>query len=241
MTAVLLPVKRFNRSKERLARFLTAPEREELARLMFDDVWAVLQEAMSSPRHTEKEEEDGSHGARNSGQGIGQLFVATAEPYVIERCRESGTPCLEETEQRSHSASVIEASRWAVSLGARSLLSIPIDTPGVTAEEIFALLELGRRHSVVIVPSADGTGTNALLRTPPQAIEPRFGPHSCGLHVEEARKKGFSHLVNPSPGLSQDIDTPEELYDFASNGRPCLSREFARRVVASKQRVVACR
>lgn len=237
MTAILLPVKRFKRSKERLARFMSPAEREELARLMFDDVWATLQNARGA-----------SHGAPSAGggerhppQGIGKVLVATAEPYVIERCRESGTACLEETEQQGHSASVIEASRWAVSLGARSLLSIPIDTPGVTAEEIFSLLELGRSHSVVIVPSADGTGTNALLRTPPEAIDPHFGPHSCGLHVEEARTKGFSHLVHPSPGLGRDIDTPEELYDFASNGRPCLSREFARQVLASKERAAACR
>jgi 2-phospho-L-lactate guanylyltransferase len=239
MTAVLLPVKRFNRSKERLARFLSPAEREELARLMFGDVWAVLQEAMTVNPEGSGRSADAA--ARPPLRGIGQLLVATAEPYVIERCRESGTPYLEETEQRSHTASVIEASRWAVSLGAVSLLSIPIDTPGVTAAEIFGLMELGRRYPVVIVPSADGTGTNALLRTPPEAIEPQFGPHSCGLHVEEARKKGFSHLVHPSPGLGQDVDTPEELYDFASNGRPCLSREFARQVLASKQRVAACR
>jgi 2-phospho-L-lactate guanylyltransferase len=237
MTVILLPVKRFNRSKERLARFLSPAEREELARLMFDDVWATLEEAKAASNGGAS----AGGSSRRPSPGIGQLLVATAEPYVIERCRESGTPCLEETEQRGHSASVIEASRWAVSLGAASLLSIPIDTPGVTAEEIFALLELGWRHSVVIVPSADGTGTNALLRTPPEAIEPRFGPHSCGLHVEESRKKGVSHLVHPSPGLGQDIDTPEELYDFASNGRPCLSREFARQVLASKQRVAVCR
>jgi 2-phospho-L-lactate guanylyltransferase len=204
---------------------------------MFDDVWATLSEAKGASNGAASRDA----APRRPARGIGQLFVATAEPYVVERCRESGTPCLVETEQRCHSASVIEASRWAVSLGAKSLLSIPIDTPGVTAEEIFALLEMGRRHSVVIVPSADGTGTNALLRTPPEAIDPHFGPHSCGLHVEEARKKGLSHLVHPSPGLGQDIDTPTELYDFASNGRPCLSREFARQVLATKQRVAACR
>ena len=237
MTAILLPVKRFSRSKERLARFLSPAEREELARLMFDDVWAVLQEAQAASNGVTS----AGGATRPPSHGIGPVFVATAEPYVIERCRESGTPYLEESEQRSHSASVMEASRWAVSLGAASLLSIPIDTPGVTAEEIFALLDLGRRHSVVIVPSADGTGTNALLRTPPEAIDPRFGPHSCGLHVEEARKKGLSHLVHPSPGFGRDIDTPEELYDFATNGRPCLSREFARRVLVSKQRVASCR
>ena len=225
MTSILLPVKRFNRSKERLARFLSPSEREQLARLMFDDVWSILQELK----------------ARSGTPAIGEVFVASAEPYVIERCRESGTPCLQEAEQRSHSFSVIEATHWAVSLGAASLLSVPIDTPGVTAEELLMLLEVGRGYSVVIVPSADGTGTNALLRTPPHAIDPRFGPQSCVLHAEEARKQGLSHLIYRSPGLAQDVDTPEELYEFAANGRECQSREFARQLLVSKQRVVACR
>src|SRR5690242_6720395 len=176
MTSILLPVKRFNRSKERLARFLSPAEREELARAMFDDVWTTLQQLML-------------HSAMAPRP---QLFMASAESYVIERCRESGIACLEEAEQSSNSSSVIAASRWAVSLGATSLLSVPIDTPGVTAQELGALLEVGRSHSVVIVPSADGTGTNALLRTPPQAIDPHFGPHSCGLHVEAARKLGLT-------------------------------------------------
>ena len=226
MIAALLPVKLFTRSKQRLVGFLTPSERAELVRTMFEDVWAALREAQSM------------------AQGLDCLLVASAEPYVLARCRELGIACLEETEQASHSDSVNLATAWAMRLGVTALLSVPIDTPAVTAAEILALLELRRRFPVVVVPSADGLGTNALLRTPPDAIRPHFGPGSCSLHVQAAETKGLARLVYPSPGLGSDIDTPEDLQTFAlqndSEGRPCRTRELVRRLLAVHRGAPAC-
>ena len=190
--ALLLPVKKFARSKQRLSAWLTPAERESLARAMFEDVWQTLRTECSQY----------------------PLFVISAEPIVIERCHAEGAACLEETEARSHSESVAEATRWVMALGVRSLLSVPIDTPAMTAEEIASLEKLARQYAVVIVPSANGTGTNALLRTPPNAIAPRFGPGSCAIHAEQARAKALTHLVQPIEGLAADIDTPEEAAQF---------------------------
>ena len=198
MVAALLPVKEFHRAKHRLAGFLSPAERALLARAMFDDVWEVLREAVGR-----------KHGPE-------QLLVTSAEPYVIERCQAEGVACLEEKDSSTHSDSVRRATHWAMSLGVTSLLSVPIDTPAMTAEELLTLLELARRYSVVIVPSADGSGSNALLRTPPDAIAPRFGPGSCRLHIEEAERNGLDWLVHRSPGLLADIDTPEDVEAFLS-------------------------
>lgn len=214
MIAALLPVKAFTRSKERLAGFLTPAEREQLARTMFEDVWATLQQTQAM------------------GQGLDRLLVVSAEPYVLARCHEFGVPCLQEKEQLSHSASVIQASEWAASLGAKSLLSVPIDTPAVTPAEILSLLQIRDSFPVVVVPSADGLGTNALLRTPPNSIDARFGPGSCRLHVEEAQKKGLPVLVYPTPGFAADIDTPEDLRNFARMRTACRTRALARQFLA---------
>lgn len=223
MFAALLPVKRFDRSKERLAEFLSSQERTLLAQAMFEDVWAALRQA------------------RRAGEGLDQLLAITAEPYVIARCRREGVPYLEEAEQRSHSDSVNRATEWALSLGITSLLSVPIDTPAVTAAEILAVLQLRSRFAVIVVPSADGTGTNALLRTPPNAIAPHFGPGSCRLHTEEAGKKVLPHLVFPSPGLSNDIDTPEDLERFlASERQSSRTWKLVRRFLRAHRKVVAC-
>lgn len=208
----------FARSKERLAGLLTPAERELLARAMFEDVWATLRAARS----------------------LDGLLVVSAEPYVLARCREEHVACWEETEQLSHSNSVDRATRWAMSLGATSLLSIPIDTPGVTCEEISTLVGLARCYAVVVAPSADGCGTNALLRTPPDAIAPHFGPGSCQIHVGEAQAKGLSHLVFPTTGLAADIDTPEDAERFLSIGRPGRTAALLRQFLEAPRGIAVC-
>ncbi|MBI2818841.1 MAG: 2-phospho-L-lactate guanylyltransferase [Acidobacteria bacterium] len=215
MFAVLLPVKEFRRSKQRLATWLPLVEREALAQAMFEDVWAMRQSSFVRDR----------------------LFVVSSEPYVIERCRKDSVPCQIEADQHSHSDSVTEATRWAMSHGVTSLLSIPIDTPAVTADEISVLAELGDRYSVVVVPSADGTGTNALLRTPPDAIAPQFGPGSCALHLQQAKAKGLSHSVYPVESLAADIDTPEDAEHFLSLDHACRTTTLLRQWLDRRQEI----
>ena len=218
MIAVLLPVKEFIRSKDRLSGYLSPEERAQLARTMFEDVWDVLREAT----------------ARR--EGLERLLVVSAEPYVMARCQRDGVPCLEEKESDTHSDSVRRATAWAMEQGVTTLLSVPIDSPGMTATEILALGRFAKEHSVVLVPSVDGSGTNALVRTPPDAIEPCFGPGSCRLHIELAEKKGLDWLVVRPPGLLTDIDTPDDVQEFLltmrtrerSGERPVRTAELLR-------------
>jgi 2-phospho-L-lactate guanylyltransferase len=217
MIAVLLPVKIFSQSKQRLAGFLSARERELLARTMFDDVWETLRARL----------------------GFDELLVASAEPYVLARCREEQVRCLVEAEQKGHSQAVREATAWAMTLGAETLLSIPIDAPGVTAEEIAALIGAGRRCDVVIVPSRDGSGTNALLRTPPDAIDPLFGRQSFALHAQEARARKRSCRIECVPGLAADIDTPEDMEHFVALGRHCRTAGMVRELLEERSRMPA--
>jgi 2-phospho-L-lactate guanylyltransferase (CobY/MobA/RfbA family) len=61
-------------------------------------------------------------------------------------------------------------------------------------------------------------GTNALLRTPPDAIPVRFGPNSFSLHLQEAREKKIPYEVYHLPGVAFDIDTPEDLWALKNKG-----------------------
>ncbi len=218
MDATLLPVKRFPRSKQRLAGWLTPDEREELARTMFEDVWETL----------------------SQWRGFGTLLVITAEPYVRSRCERDGVACREEEEQVSHSDSVARATRWAMDQGVQRLLSLPIDTPAMSGEELTELAGYAASSDVVIVPSGDGTGTNALLRTPPDAIAPLFGPGSCRRHAEAAEAAGRSHCIARIPGLMADIDTPEEVERFLKMGRRCRTAELLKQFLRSRPEVGIC-
>ncbi|HWP85584.1 MAG TPA: 2-phospho-L-lactate guanylyltransferase [Terriglobia bacterium] len=222
MFAILLPVKEFRRSKQRLAAALSPLRRERLARAMFEDVWETLRESAGRYR----------------------LLVVTAEPFVIERCQRQGVPVLVERESRGHSDAVAAATPWAMRQGASSLLSLAIDTPAITAQEISSIAERSQDYSVIVVPSADGSGTNALLRTPPDAIAPRFGPGSCALHVAEARSKQRSCLVHAVASFAADIDTPEDAERFLALRRgkrtAALLRRWLKDAPAAGRGVAVC-
>jgi 2-phospho-L-lactate/phosphoenolpyruvate guanylyltransferase len=87
---------------------------------------------------------------------------------------------------------------------------------------------------VAIVPDRHGTGTNALLLAPPDAIGPAFGPSSCARHADRARRAGHEAAVEPVDSLSLDVDTPDDLAALAEaldrepHRAPATAGELAR-------------
>jgi 2-phospho-L-lactate guanylyltransferase len=223
VNAVLLPVKRFANSKHRLAGLLSPEQRQQLARAMFEDVWQTVTSWIGS-----------------GGSDVERLLVITEEPEVLERCRQAPAALkvlgIAEQAPVSHTESTRQGTAHAIGMGVRTLISVPIDTPAVTGEDLSELVELSRQYEVVVVPSGDGTGTNALVRTPPDAITAHFGPDSCRRHIEDAQTNFQKYRLRRLPNLAADIDTPEEARQFlelmSSTGRDCgtarLLRDFLR-------------
>jgi 2-phospho-L-lactate guanylyltransferase len=93
------------------------------------------------------------------------------------------------------------------------VVMVPGDCPALDRTALAALL--GEAHasppSVTIVPDRHGTGTNALVLTPPDVIDPGFGPGSFERHRARAAAAGATWRVELPPGLTLDIDTPEDL------------------------------
>jgi 2-phospho-L-lactate guanylyltransferase len=94
-------------------------------------------------------------------------------------------------------------------------LRLPTDIPLLEPEDVDHLLnlELGAR-SAVIIPSRDGKGTNALLRTPPDAFPSRFGENSLALHQEEARRCRVELKILENPRIAFDLDEFSDLLRF---------------------------
>jgi 2-phospho-L-lactate guanylyltransferase len=203
MLFALLPVKAPANAKQRLSALLTPAQRERLARIMFEEVLEKLCAA----------------------RGLDRVAVVTSDQTAAGHARRAGVLVFEETEQRGHSHSADAAARHAMSLGARTVLLAPIDVPLVTPAEIEELAARSR-YGVVIVPSSDGTGTNALLRTPPDAIESRFGPGSFAAHLNQARERGVPAEIARPAGLMFDIDTPEDAAELIARAPGCRVSRF---------------
>ena len=227
MTFAVLPVKSPHNAKQRLSGFLSAEHRETLARILYQQTLASLCQA----------------------EGIDRVAVATSDPEAAEHARRKGVLVFEENEQVSHSVSADAACLRAIQLGATTVLLVPIDVPLVTPGDFTRLAAAARpgppedsqarsqaspQAKLIVVPSADGTGTNALARTPPDVIESRFGPGSCRAHLDQARSKSIHSEVLRLRGLMFDIDTPEDVAELLAGSHHNDAAVFLRTVCASK-------
>jgi 2-phospho-L-lactate/phosphoenolpyruvate guanylyltransferase len=203
MIFALLPVKAPANAKQRLSGLLTPAQRERLARLMYEDTLQTL----------------------CSARGLDRVVVVTSDETAADYARRTGAMVFEEQEQRGHSHSADAAARRAMTLGALTVLLAPIDVPLATAAEIEELAAKARR-GLIIVPSSDGAGTNALLRTPPDVIESRFGPGSFAAHLNQARRLGVPAEVARPAGLMFDIDTPEDVAELIARAPDCRAARF---------------
>jgi 2-phospho-L-lactate guanylyltransferase len=207
----ILPVKSPQNAKQRLTGFLAVEHRETLARMLFRQTLAALCQA----------------------RGIDRVVVATSDAEVADHARSSGALVFEEKQQVSHSVSADAACLRAMEMGASTALLVPIDVPTVTPAD-FSQLAASARPGLIVVPSSDGTGTNALVRTPPNCIESRFGPGSFRAHLDQARSKGLDADVLRLPGLMFDIDTPEDVAELLARSHECQVSSFLRAACASK-------
>ena len=92
------------------------------------------------------------------------------------------------------------------------MLRLPLDVPLVHANDIDELLETDcAAPALVIVPSRDGTGTNAILRTPPALFPSHFGTGSFAKHCGEAERVGAQIVVRRNARLEMDVDDEADL------------------------------
>ncbi len=190
MRALLLPIKDLRRAKQRLAPLLNPEERFALAQAMLADTIRAVR------------------GVRRADK----IFVVTNYIPAMEAAEANGWELLREEQQISESVSVDAASRHCAECGVRSLLRLPLDVPLVHANDIDELLETDcAAPALVIVPSRDGTGTNAILRTPPALFPSHFGTGSFAKHCCEAERVGAQIVVRRNARLEMDVDDEADL------------------------------
>jgi 2-phospho-L-lactate guanylyltransferase len=206
---VAVPVKDLVNAKQRLVGALSPVERMTLARAMLHDVLRTLVAATLDAR-----------------------WVITRDPEVAAIARAFGVDVLREEANRGHTAAVAAAQREAARLGARVFVTIPGDTPCVTAEEIDLLAAVGGAvaavggtvaaaddaPAVVFAPSRSGLGTNGAALAPPAAMPLTFGEPSFDNHLRAARERGLAPRVLTLPGLGLDVDGPEDLALLMASG-----------------------
>ncbi len=188
-TAAVLPIKRFDAAKQRLDPVVERPLRAELAHAMAADVLDSLKCCAA----------------------IERVFLVTAERRARALAGSTGAVVVEDTVQGGQSSAVRIGIRAALAEDFTRVLCVPGDCPALDVSELDTLLRSESPREVVIVPDRHGTGTNALLLSPPTVIEPSFGPDSFARHGQLADARGVPPSVQRPPSLLLDVDTGADL------------------------------
>lgn len=191
-TIAILPVKSFGAAKQRLSELLAGGSRRALAQAMFADVLTAL-------RHVPE---------------LDEVVVVTGDRAAEWAARAERVLVLPDPAEEGQSAAALIGVQHALAEGFDRALLVPGDAPLLDPAELTGLLERDDGRGA-IVPDRHGTGTNALLLSPPDAFAPSFGPDSFARHLANAEAAGVEPTVDELPSLTLDVDTPSDLAEVS--------------------------
>jgi 2-phospho-L-lactate/phosphoenolpyruvate guanylyltransferase len=203
---ILVPVKSLANAKQRLASVLDQPTRTKLAQAMLYDVLETLGAWANRP----------------------EVSLVTSDPFAVELARRFQFQIISDNTNRSETDAIEMATRFCEAQGVDSTLVIPGDIPLIQAVELEKILQAAPAEGSVLVPAADGRGTNAAWRRPAGLFPLRFGNDSFKPHLAAARATGKPCMVLSLPGIALDIDNPSDLHQLAETPGETRSQRLAR-------------
>jgi len=212
---ILVPVKNTSSAKQRLAAVLDQPSRTALAQAMLYDVLTTLHNWPAR---------------RNNARPT--VAVVTSDPYAVRLATEFEFEVIPDPDNPGETGAIEMATRLCVEGGVDSTLVIPADIPLIQSWELDEILKQAPAAGSVLVPAADGRGTNAAFRRPANLFPLRFGNDSFKPHHAAAQATGKPCVILNLPGVAVDVDNPEDLDQLISSPGEThaqhLAREFAR-------------
>ncbi len=191
ITWAILPVKRYSIGKSRLRHLFSDVELVELNRKLFESTFTKLQDMTE----------------------FDKILVVSEEEHALEWCRSHGGLALLEDEISSLNLAVSKSQQYALEAGVGRILVLPSDLPLVTVRDLRNLIDLANgSHKLVIVPDHYQSGTNALVMSGPDLIQPKFGFGSFRKHTKQAMEREAEMVVYLNENIQWDLDTSLELY-----------------------------
>lgn len=191
---ILVPVKNLSSAKQRLASILDQASRTALAQAMLADVVGTLRSWQNRPA----------------------VALVTSDPFATELARLYQFEVIPDRENPGETGAIEMATRICEKRGLDSTLVLPADIPLVQSWELEEILRHAPEQGSVLVPAADGRGTNAAFRRPANLFPLRFGNDSFKPHHAAARATAKPCIVLHLPGIAVDIDNPADLQDLIS-------------------------
>jgi 2-phospho-L-lactate guanylyltransferase len=203
---ILVPVKNLSVAKQRLAPILNQPSRTALAQAMLYDVLTTLHNWKDRP----------------------SVAVVTGDPYAARLAADYQFEIIPDPDNPGETGAIEMATRICVERSVESTLVIPADIPLIEAWELQEILKHAPAEGSVLVPAADGRGTNAAFRRPANLFPLRFGNDSFKPHHAAAQATGKPCVILKFAGIGVDVDNPEDLQQLASLPGETRAQRLAR-------------
>jgi len=203
---ILVPIKNLEGAKQRLSPVLDANQRRTLAEAMMEDVLETLASWDARP----------------------PVAVVTSDAHAMALAHRRRFQIIPEPDNRSETDAIALATHVVVERGWTATLVIPADIPLVEAAELQSIVDAAPKTGSVLVPSADGRGSNAVLRRPAALFPLRFGDDSFVPHRRAAQATGTAVVVLQLPGIALDVDRPADLAELLGRGGDRRSQRLLR-------------
>jgi len=191
---VLVPLKRMDRAKSRLAARLDPGERSRLMRALLE---RTLAEAARAP-------------------SLGRLVLVSSDPEAAAVATAHGIDWFDDRDLPWNEA-LAAAMREAVR--SDDVLVLSADLPLVTSGDLELFVASAPPRGLAIARARD-RGTNAVLMRPAGAIATCFGVQgrdgSAAGHARLAAEAGLPAVILDVPGLAADIDSPSDLDELGA-------------------------
>ena len=197
----IVPVNVPDGSKRRLSNRLTANQRASLTITMLINVLSALKRSSS----------------------VGSVTVVCADKKIQSLVEGCGAAFLWEGRRRGLNPALGFAMKEVPADS--SVLIIHADLPLLTSYDVENLVRQAGNYSLALVPSKDGTGTNAILMRSPNMIRLAFGKGSFRRHDVFAKKTKLAFRVVRIHGVAFDIDDEQDLDELLKN---CLNGQTRR-------------
>ena len=204
---ILVPVKHLANAKQRLAPIADQTARTELAHAMLLDVLGTLA-TWGDPA---------------------EVSLVTNDPFALQLAQQFRFAVISDDANRSETDAIEMATQICESHGVRSTLVIPADIPLIQSWDVEEILEAAPPEGSVLVPAADGRGTNAAWRRPARLFPLRFGNDSFKPHLVAARATQKPCVVLSLPGIALDVDSPSDLAQLAAAPGETRAQQLIRR------------
>ena len=203
---ILIPVKNLAGAKQRLASVLDQAARTELAQTMLFDVLQTLATCKDRP----------------------PVALVTNDPFACQLALRFNFEVIEDRVNSGETDAIEMATQVCLARGIDSTLVLPGDIPLIQAWELEKILKSSPEEGSVLVPAADGRGTNAVWRRPADLFPLRFGNDSFRPHLAAAHSTQKPCVVLELPGIALDVDRPPDLRQLVSVPGETASQQLVR-------------